>query len=196
MARAFELSKQLVWQAYKLVKARKGAGGIDEVSMSDFEINLKGNLYKIWNRLSSGTYFPPPVMAVEIPKKNGGKRTLGIPTIGDRVAQMVIRLSFEGKVEPVFHKDSYGYRPNRSALDAIAITRKRCWKYDFVLEFDIKGLFDNIDHGLLMKAVKKHTENPMEILYIERWLKAPMITKDGKTILRSMGTPQGGVITP
>src|SRR5690606_16038801 len=154
--KSYEISRHKVWEAYELVKANKGAAGVDEESIQKFEANLKGNLYKIWNRMSSGSYFPPPVKAVEIPKKDGGKRTLGIPTVGDRVAQMVVKKVFEPTVEPYFMEDSYGYRPGKSAIDAIAITRKRCWKIDWVLEFDIKGLFDNIDHELLMKAVCKH----------------------------------------
>jgi RNA-directed DNA polymerase len=196
MTQAYQLSKQRVWEAFKLVKANKGTGGVDDVSMSDFEADLSNNLYKIWNRLRSGSYFPPAVKAVEIAKKSGGIRRLGIPTIGDRVAQMTIKLSFEPKVEPIFHKDSYGYRLGRSAHDAIKVTRTRCWKSNFVLEFDIKGLFDNIDHDLLVKAVKKHTNDKMEILYIERWLKAPILTKDGVLERREKGTPQGGVISP
>ena len=186
----------MVSEAYRLVKENRGAGGVDGVELDGFEENLKRNLYKIWNRLSSGSYFPPPVKGVEIPKKNGGKRILGIPTIADRVAQMTVRLVFEPLVEKHFHKDSYGYRPYKSAKDAIGVTRRRCWKYDWVLEFDIKGLFDNIDHGLLMKAVRKHTNSQWSILYIERWLKADMIMPDGTVKKRTKGTPQGGVISP
>ena len=156
--KSFEISKYIVWDAYKKVKANKGAAGLDNVSIEKFEKNLKDNLYKLWNRLSSGSYFPPPVKAVEIPKKNGGTRMLGVPTIEDRIAQMVVRMYFEPNVEKVFYDDSYGYRPNKDAIKAISTVRKRCWKYDWVLEFDIKGLFDNIDHNLLMKAVRKHTE--------------------------------------
>jgi RNA-directed DNA polymerase len=192
----FIISKSLVVEAYKLVKANKGKGGIDNVTLEMFDENLKDNLYKIWNRLSSGSYFPPAVKAVAIAKKSGGERILGIPTISDRVAQMVIRLMFEPKVEPCFHNDSYGYRPKRSALDAIGVTRKRCWKYDWVLEFDIKGLFDNIDHSLLLKAVRKHTSCKFTIMYIERWLTADMIFSDGTVMKRIKGTPQGGVISP
>lgn len=192
----FIISKSLVVEAHRLVKARKGAGGIDNVTLEKFEESLKDNLYKIWNRLSSGSYFPAAVKAVAIPKKSGGERILGIPTIEDRIAQMVIRLKFEALVEPHFHKDSYGYRPNKSALDAIGITRKRCWKYDWVLEFDIKGLFDNIDHDLLMKAVLKHTDCKWTILYIKRWLTADMVMPNGDRVKRNRGTPQGGVISP
>jgi len=192
----FDISKQVVYEAYKRVKANRGAAGIDEESLADFEKNLKNNLYKLWNRMSSGSYFPPPVKAVEIPKKDGGIRVLGIPTVADRVAQMTVKMYFEPEVEPYFHPDSYGYRPGKSAIDAVRITRERCWRYDWVLEFDIKGLFDNINHELLMKAVRKHTDCKWVILYIERWLKAPFQTKDGKMEERKAGTPQGGVISP
>jgi len=192
----YEISKTVVWEAYKRVKANKGAAGIDDETIAGFEVKLKSNLYKIWNRMSSGSYFPPPVKAVEIPKKNGGVRILGVPTVADRIAQMTVKMHFEPLVEPYFLQDSYGYRPNKSAIDAIAITRKRCWKYNWVLEFDIKGLFDNIDHELLMKAVCKHTDCKWIIKYIERWLKAPFQTKEGNILERTAGTPQGGVISP
>lgn len=192
----YRISKQMVWEAYKRVKANDGAAGIDDESIQSFEEDLKNNLYKIWNRMSSGSYFPPPVKAVEIPKKNGGTRVLGVPTVSDRIAQMTVKLHFEPLVEPYFHPDSYGYRPGKSAIDAVRVTRTRCWKYDWALEFDIKGLFDHIDHELLMKAVKKHTDCKWVILYIERWLKAPVQKKDGKMVERTSGTPQGGVISP
>lgn len=195
-AKSFDISKRQVFEAYKAVKANKGSAGIDEISISEFDNNLKDNLYKLWNRMSSGTYFPKPVKAVQIPKKDGGIRILGIPTVEDRVAQMVVKMSIEPKLEPHFLNDSYGYRPGRSAHDAIEITRKRCWKYNWILEFDIKGLFDNIDHELLMKAVKTHTDNKWEILYIERWLKASIVNKGGIIEVRTVGTPQGGVISP
>lgn len=192
----FTISKDLVMQAFKLIKENNGAAGIDKQSIVEFEENLKNNLYKIWNRMSSGTYFPPPVKAVPIPKKSGGQRILGVPTISDRVAQMIVKLVFEPSVESIFLSDSYGYRPNKSALDAIGVTRKRCWKYDWVVEFDIKGLFDNIDHDLLMKAVRKHTDNKFVLLYIERWLKTPMQFPDGTLQEKIQGTMQGGVISP
>jgi len=194
--KSYEISKHVVLEAFKRIKANKGAAGIDDESLKAFEANLKNNLYKIWNRMSSGSYFPPPVKAVEIPKKSGGKRVLGVPTVADRVAQMVVKIYFEPAVEPHFHPDSYGYRPGKSAHDALAVTRKRCWQYDWLLEFDIKGLFDNINHELLMKAVRKHTDNPWVILYIQRWLKAPFQMSDGTLIERTKGTPQGGVISP
>lgn len=192
----FKISKHDVVRAWELVKANKGAAGADGETIEQFELDLKGNLYKLWNRLSSGSYFPPPVKTVAIPKKTGGERKLGIPTVSDRVAQMVVKLHFEPLVEPYFHQDSYGYRPNKSAHQALEVTRKRCWRYNWVLEFDIKGLFDNIDHPLLMKAVKKHTDNRWLILYIERWLTGPIALEDGTTIFREKGVPQGGVISP
>lgn len=193
--KSFEISKQVVRKAYQRVKANKGAAGIDKESIIDFEQNLKDNLYKLWNRMSSGSYCPPPVKVVEIPKKNGGLRVLGIPTVADRIAQMTVKMYFEPMVEPYFYPDSYGYRPGKSALEAIRITRRRCWKYHWILEYDIKGLFDNIDHELLMRAVRKHINCKWIILYIERWLKAPFKDKDG-LIERKAGTPQGGVISP
>ncbi|MGE7885578.1 group II intron reverse transcriptase/maturase [Bacillus sp. NPDC094077] len=191
----YEISKKVVYDAFLRVKANKGSAGIDEESILEFEMNLKDNLYKLWNRMSSGSYFPPAVKAVEIPKKAGGTRTLGIPTVTDRIAQLVVKMYFEPSVEPYFHQDSYGYRPNKSAIEALEITRKRCWKYNWVLEFDIKGLFDNIDHELLMKAVEKHTKIKWIKLYINRWLKASFQTKEGVKE-RTSGTPQGGVISP
>jgi RNA-directed DNA polymerase len=191
----YAISKKVVYEAFLRVKANKGSAGIDEESIEEFELNLKDNLYKLWNRMSSGSYFPPAVKAVDIPKKAGGTRTLGIPTVTDRIAQMVVKLYFEPSVEPYFHEDSYGYRPRKSAIQALEITRKRCWKYNWVLEFDIKGLFDNIDHVLLMKAVEKHTNIKWVKIYIERWLKAPFQTKEGIKE-RTSGTPQGGVISP
>src|SRR5260370_13887615 len=160
-----------------------------------FEADLKGNLYRIWNRMSSGSYFPPPVRAAPIPKKSGGQRILGVPTVSDRIAQMVVKQLIEPDLDPIFLHDSYGYRPGKSALDAVGVTRQRCWKYDWVLEFDIKGLFDNISHELLLKAVRRHVQCTWELLYIERWLTAPM-EQDGKRIVRSRGTTQGGVISP
>ncbi len=189
MTKPFAIPKQQVVQAYKLVKANAGSAGVDKQSLADFEKDLRNNLYKLWNRLSSGSYFPPPVKGVAIPKKQGGTRLLGVPTVADRICQMVVKLSFEPKVEPYFLRDSYGYRPNKSALEAVGITRQRCFHYPWVLEFDIKGLFDNIPHALLMKAVHKHTESKWEILYIERWLTAPMEMPDDTLKKRTQGTP-------
>ena len=195
-AKPFEISKQVVWKAWKQVKANKGAAGVDSETIADFERNLKDNLYKIWNRMSSGSYFPPPVRAVAIPKKTGGERLLGIPAVSDRIAQMVVKMYLEPLVEPKFHEDSYGYRPGKSAIQAIKVTRQRCWRYNWVLEFDIKGLFDNIDHDLLMKAVGHHTPPKWILVYIERWLKAPFQKEDGTLVEREKGTPQGGVVSP
>ena len=195
-AKPFAISKQVVWKAWKQVKANKGAAGVDSETIADFERNLKDNLYKIWNRMSSGSYFPPPVRAVAIPKKAGGERLLGIPAVSDRIAQMVVKMYFEPLVEPKFHEDSYGYRPGKSAIQAIKVTRQRCWRYNWVLEFDIKGLFDNIDHDLLMKAVGHHTPCKWILVYIERWLKAPFQKEDGTLVEREKGTPQGGVVSP
>ncbi len=171
MTKSFEISKKLVWEAYQCVKANEGAAGVDHETIEQFDRHLKDNLYKIWNRMSSGSYFPPPVKGVPIPKKSGGERMLGIPTVSDRIAQTVVKLKLEPILEPLFHQNSYGYRPGRSALDAVAMVRRRSWEYDWVVEFDIKGLFDNIDHDLLMRALRKHCETPWILLYVERWLK-------------------------
>jgi RNA-directed DNA polymerase len=195
-SKPFNIDKRLVYEAYKAVKSNGGAAGVDEQTIEQFEADLAGNLYKIWNRMSSGSYFPLPVRAVAIPKKSGGERILGVPTVADRVAQMVVKLVIEPILDPIFLADSYGYRPNKSALDAIGATRERCWKYNWVLEFDIKGLFDNIDHELLLRAVRKHITCKWALLYIERWLKASMVKEDGTTIERNRGTPQGGVVSP
>ena len=195
-AKPFDVSKQLVWEAYKRVKANRGAAGVDGQTLSDFEEDLKGNLYKIWNRMASGSYFPPPVRRVEIPKGDGGTRPLGIPTVGDRIAQTAVKMVLEPLVEPKFHKDSYGYRPGRSALDAVGVARKRCWRFNWVIDLDIKGFFDNLDHDLLLKAVAHHTDSPWVRLYIERWLRAPVQMSDGTQEERTKGTPQGGVVSP
>jgi RNA-directed DNA polymerase len=192
----FGIAKHIVLEAYKAVKANQGSSGIDGETIDMFEKDLKNNLYRIWNRMSSGSYFPPSVKAVPIPKKSGGNRVLGIPTVADRIAQMVVKILLEPILEPIFDDDSYGYRPKRSAHQAIAITRQRCWKYDWVLEFDMKGLFDNISHSLLMKALEKHCKEPWIILYVQRWLITPLETTDGIQTVREKGTPQGGVISP
>ena len=195
-AKPFSISKRVVFEAYKRVKSNKGAAGVDEESISDFEVNLKDNLYKIWNRMSSGSYFPPPVRAVDIGKKDGGQRRLGVPTVSDRIAQMVAKMYFEPEVEGHFHPDSYGYRPQKSALEAVGVSRQRCWRHDWVLDLDIKGFFDNIDHQLMMLAVRKHTDSKWLPLYIERWLKAPVQLADGTLVERDKGSPQGSVISP
>lgn len=195
-AKPFSISKWVVLKAFRRVKANGGAAGVDRESIEEFERNLEKNLYKLWNRMSSGSYFPPPVRAVEISKDNGGKRPLGIPTVADRVAQMAGKLYLEPEVEPHFHPHSYGYRPGRSAVEAVGVARKRCWCYDWVVDLDIKGFFDNLDHGLMMKAVRKHTKYKWILLYIERWLKAPAQKEDGTLVDRDKGTPQGGVVSP
>ncbi|WP_252176955.1 group II intron reverse transcriptase/maturase [Endozoicomonas sp. 4G] len=197
-AKPFTISKGLVWQAWLRVKANKGAAGIDGQSLADFENNLGGNLYKLWNRMSSGSYFPPPVMRAAINKKDGGTRLLGVPTVADRVAQTVVKLILEPLVEPVFHQDSYGYRPNRSAHQALAVARNRCWQREWVIDLDIKGFFDNLDHTLMMRAVEHHIKEPWVLLYIKRWLEAPILNREGQRVerLAGVGTPQGGVISP
>src|SRR5690242_5648990 len=196
-AKPFNIPKRVVWKAFKRVKANQGAAGVDRQSIAEFEADLSDNLYKLWNRMSSGSYFPPPVRRVMIPKPGGsGERPLGIPTVADRVAQEVVKRYLEPLLEPIFHEDSYGYRPGRSAIDAIRTARQRCWRYDWVLDLDIKGFFDSIDWTLLLKAVWKHTVCPWVLLYIERWLKAPMMTEPGTLVQRDIGTPQGGVISP
>lgn len=195
-AKPFTIPKRLIWEAWKKVKANGGAAGVDGVSIPEFEEDLAGNLYKLWNRMSSGSYMPPPVKAVPIPKKSGGIRVLGIPTVADRVSQTAVKMTLEPVLDPIFHPDSYGYRPGKSAHDAVEVTRRRCWRRDWVVEFDIRGLFDNIDHQLLMRAVRKHCRDRWMLLYIERWLVAPMQESDGSLVARTRGTPQGGVISP
>jgi RNA-directed DNA polymerase len=192
----YEISKWTVWEAYRKVKANKGAPGVDGQSLAAFEIDLQGNLYKIWNRMSSGSYFPPPVRAVEIPKAGGGVRTLGVPTVADRVAQTVVAMELEAKVEPIFHRDSYGYRPNRSALDAVGECRRRCWKRDWVIDLDIAKFFDTVDHDLMVKAVRAHTDQEWVVLYVQRWLVAPLQRPDGTLEARDRGTPQGSAVSP
>jgi RNA-directed DNA polymerase len=191
-AKPFEVSKWVVWEAYRRVKANKGAAGVDGVSVEEFDKDAQNNLYKLWNRLSSGSYFPPPVKAVEIPKSGGrGVRILGVPTVEDRIAQTVVAMYLEDRVEPVFHPDSYGYRPKRSALDAVAACRERCWRANWVVDLDIKAFFDSVDHDLMMRAVERHTGRKWILLYVQRWLKAPMRMQDGTTVERTRGTPQG-----
>jgi RNA-directed DNA polymerase len=193
----FQIDKWVVWEAYQRVKANKGAAGVDAQSIAAFEQDLKGNLFKLWNRLSSGSYFPPPVKAVEIPKAGGkGVRTLGVPTVADRVAQTVVRLYLEPGVEPIFHPDSYGYRPGRSALDAVAVCRERCWRADWVIDLDIKAFFDSVPWALVCKAVAKHTDQRWVLLYVKRWLQAPLQQPDGTLLARDRGTPQGSAISP
>jgi RNA-directed DNA polymerase len=195
-AKPYDIPKQLVWEAYQRVKANRGAAGVDGVTLAVFEQNLKGDLYKIWNRMSSGSYHPPPVRLVEIPKDTGGTRPLGIPAISDRVAQTVAKMVLEPLVEPVFHRDSYGYRPGRSALDAVGVARKRCWEADWVIDLDIKVFFDSIPHDLVERAVAHHTDLAWVRLYVRRWLRAPVERPDGTLMERTKGTPQGGVASP
>jgi RNA-directed DNA polymerase len=194
----FAISKRLVWEAWRRVKANHGAEGVDEESIEEFERDLNGNLYKLWNRMSSGSYMPPPVRAVEIPKKGSGRavRVLGVPAVADRVAQNVARLYLEPEVEPVFHSDSYGYRPGRSAHDALRVCRQRCWKYDWVLDLDLKSFFDSLDHSLVLRSVAHHTDLRWILLYVERWLKAPLQLEDGTLKQRGRGSPQGSSISP
>jgi group II intron reverse transcriptase/maturase len=195
----FGISKRVVFEAYRRVKANKGAAGVDDESIAAFEADLKGNLYRLWNRMSSGSYFPPPVKMVQIPKPGGkGVRILGVPTVADRIAQTVAAMYLEPKVEPIFHPDSYGYRPHRSALDAVAACRERCWRTDWVIDLDIKGFFDNLDHDLVVKAVA-HQLDPDQrwiLLYVQRWLKAPLLQEDGTLVGRDRGSPQGSAISP
>lgn len=195
-AKPFQISKVEIWESYKTVKSNKGAAGVDNQSIEDFEKDLSGNLYKIWNRMSSGCYFPSPVLRVEIPKEDGSFRPLGIPTVSDRIVQTVAKRVLEPELERVFHPGSFGYRPKRSTIQAVGEARKNCWRYDWVLDLDIKGFFDNIDHELMMKAVRKHTASKWVILYIERWLKTPVLMPDGSLQSGTKGTPQGGVISP
>ena len=195
-AKPFKIPKREIWEAFKRVKANQGAAGVDGQSIAAFEANLSGNLYKLWNRMSSGSYFPPPVRRVDIPKAGGGTRPLGIPTVADRCAQEVVRRYLEPILEAVFHPDSYGYRPGKSAIDAVRQARQRCWRYDWVLDLDVKGYFDSIDWELLLSAVRRHTNCPWVLLYIERWLKAPVQMEDGSVVPRTAGTPQGGVVSP
>lgn len=194
--KSFDISKQAVWDAWLRVKANKGAAGVDEQAVTEFERDLSGNLYKLWNRLSSGSYFPSPVREVRIPKRDGSPRVLGVPTVADRIAQTVVRGYLEPGVEPVFHPDSYGYRPGRSALDAVGVCRERCWRQDWVLDLDLKSFFDSVPHDLVLKAVSHHTDEHWIVLYVERWLKAPLQQEDGRLVERDRGTPQGSAISP
>jgi RNA-directed DNA polymerase len=195
-AKPFAISKQEVWKAYRQVKSNGGAAGVDAESIEGCEQDLKGNLYRLWNRIASGTYFPPPVREVVIPKRDGGERKLGIPTVTDRIAQTVVKRYLEPKVEPSFHGDSYGYRPGKSAVDAVGRARERCWQYDWVVDLDIRAFFDTLDHDLVKRAVRKYTDCRWVLLYVERWLTAPIQREDGTLTARPAGTPQGGVVSP
>jgi RNA-directed DNA polymerase len=195
--KSFDISKWEVWEAFRQVKANQGAPGVDGQSIAGFEADLKNNLYRIWNRMSSGTYFPPPVRAVEIPKQHGGgTRMLGIATVADRVAQTVVARHLGERVEPVFHDDSYGYRPGRSALQAVERCRERCWKRDWVIDLDVARFFDSVPWDLIVKAVEAHTDAPWVVLYVKRWLAAPLQLPDGTLQQRDRGTPQGSPVSP
>src|SRR3954465_7222856 len=197
MDKSFDISKRLVWEAYKSVKANQGTAGVDGQSLEEFEADLRNNLYKIWNRMSSGTYFPPPVRAVEIPKPHGGgTRVLGVPTVADRIAQTVVALQLLPRMESIFHRDSYGYRPGRSPLAAVKKCRERCWKKDWVLDLDVQKFFDSVDHDLVVKAVEANTDQKWVVLYVKRWLKAPIQLPDGTVAQRDRGTPQGSAVSP
>lgn len=198
VGKPFDIPKMLVWNAYQKVKANKGAAGVDGQSVAGFERDEKGNLYKLWNRLSSGSYFPPPVKAVEIPKpgQKNQVRTLGVPTVADRIAQTAVAMTLEPEVDSVFHHDSYGYRPGRSVLDAVETCKQRCWRHPWVIDLDIQGFFDNVPHGPIVEAVKRHTDLPWVLLYVKRWLVAPLQQADGTLVAREKGTPQGSAISP
>ena len=192
----YDIPKSFVWESYKAVRENKGSAGYDGQTMAMFDENRDQNLYKIWNRLSSGSYFPPPVLKQEIPKGDGRMRVLGIPTVADRIAQGTVKLVLERKLEPLFHPDSYGYRVNRSAHDALEAVRQRLWKYDWVVEVDIEAFFDSVSHELIQKALRFHRVPDWVILYAKRWLEAGMIDRHGVTEVREKGTPQGGVVSP
>jgi len=193
--KSFEISKRLIWEAWKRVAANQGGPGVDRQSIEQFRNRLARNLYALWNRMSSGSYFPQPVKEVLIPKGDGF-RPLGVPTITDRVAQMAVKLLVEPEIDAVFHSSSFGYRPNKSAKQAVAQARRNCWRYDWVVDIDLKSFFDTIDHELLGRAVEKHVREPWARLYIRRWLESPVRKQTGELVARDRGTPQGGVITP
>jgi group II intron reverse transcriptase/maturase len=192
------IPKRLVWDAWLKVKEKGGAAGADGVSIEQFEEDLSGNLYALWNRMSSGSYFPGPVRAVEIPKKGkkDGFRVLGIPNVVDRVAQKAAAMALEPSVEPVFHEDSYGYRPGRAPVDAVAVCRERCFRGDWVVDLDIRAFFDSVSWDLMLRAVARHSDQKWVVMYVERWLKAPMLMSDGTLVSRVKGTPQGSPISP
>jgi RNA-directed DNA polymerase len=195
-AKPFGITKREVWEAYKRVKANRGTAGVDEQTIEEFDGDLENNLYRLWNRMASGSYMPLPVRRVDISKGEGKTRPLGIPAVSDRIAQAVAKRYLEAILEPLFHDDSYGYRPGRSAHQALDVARRRCWRYDWVLDLDIKGFYDNIDHDLMMRAVRHHTQCPWVLLYVERWLKAAVCMPDGTLIRPEKGTPQGSVVSP
>jgi hypothetical protein len=190
----FAIPKSMVWEAYRRVAANKGAPGVDGQALDEFEADLRDNLYRIWNRMSSGSYFPPPVRAVEIPKPHGGGvRVLGVPTISDRIAQTVAAMFLEPLVEPRFHRDSYGYRPNKSALEAVGTCRRRCWEFDWIIDLDVQKFFDTVPWDLVVRAVEAVTDCRWVLLYVKRWLGAPLQRPDGTLVERDNGTPQGAL---
>jgi len=195
--KSIPISHSMIWEAYKKVRANKGSAGVDDVSMEEYDASRRKHLYKLWNRMASGSYFPPAVKEVEILKKDGNIRKLGIPTISDRVAQMAIKMYIEPRFEEIFSSNSYGYRPNKNAHQALQKVRENCWKTNWVIDLDIKGFFDNISHEKLMLSVEKHVPENWIKLYIKRWLTAPVLKKTGELITKQgKGTPQGGVISP
>ncbi|MCA1822605.1 MAG: group II intron reverse transcriptase/maturase, partial [Pseudonocardia sp.] len=189
--KSFDIPKMLIWRAYLKVKDNDGAAGVDGKSLVEFERDLQNNLFKLWNRMSSGSYFPKPVRAVSIPKSGGGVRVLGVPTVTDRIAQTAVAMILEPDVDPVFHADSYGYRPGKSALDAVEACKQRCWRRPWVVDLDIQGFFDNVPHNEIVAAVEKHTDLPWVVLYVKRWLVAPVQHPDGGLVPPVKGTPQG-----
>jgi RNA-directed DNA polymerase len=189
------ITKLMVWQAYKKVKSNKGSSGIDRMSWGDLDKDLSSHLYKLWNRLTSGSYFPEPVKQVKIPKKDGGVRKLGVPTLLDRIAQQVVRQHLERQLEPIFHESSFGYRPGRNAHQAVKQSERNCFGHDFVVDLDIKGFFDNIDHELMMKALRHYCKDEWIAMYVSRWLQAGIMA-EGEYVETSSGTPQGGVVSP
>jgi RNA-directed DNA polymerase len=196
MTKSLPISKRMVWDSYLKVVAKNGGAGIDRESIEMFNEKMVDNLYKLWNRMTSGNYFPPPVRTVLIPKKQGGKRPLGIPTVSDRIAQGVVKDYLEPSMEAIFHHSSFGYRPGRSAHDALAQCQRNCLRYDWVIDVDIKGFFDNISHSTMMQLLQQHTQENWVLLYVERWLKAGVEQEDGSIAARTKGTPQGGVASP
>jgi RNA-directed DNA polymerase len=193
----FDIPKQMVWEAYRRVAANEGAPGVDRQTLDEFEEDLKNNLFKIWNRMSSGSYFAPPVRAVEIPKPHGGGvRVLGVPTVADRVAQTVVAMHLGERAEPRFHPDSYGYRPKKAAWDAVGVCRERCWRRDWVIDLDVEKFFDSVPWDLIVKAVEVVTDTPWVLLYVKRWLAAPLQRPDGTLLERDKGTPQGSAVSP
>jgi len=194
--KSIPITKEMVWASYKKVKSNGGSAGIDHQSLTDFDQVRSKELYKIWNRLASGSYFSPVIKRVTIPKAGGKTRPLGIPTVSDRIAQQVVKTYLEPRLESVFVENSYGYRPNKSAHSAIQKVQEHVRKYSWVIDLDIAEFFENVNHGLLMKALERHVSEPWVLMYIKRWLEAPVQLEDGTIKLPNVGTPQGGVISP